>query len=287
MTGYGSHSIETASATINVEVKTLNSKFLDANIRLPKEIGEKEIEIRNIISEYLKRGKVSISIDIFRSATTETALSFDESLFALYYDKLSSLADSVSAPKDDLFRTILAYPDVVVSNQSNVTDEIWKQIKDCVVGALKNCNDFRKQEGEAMGAKLEGYIKSIQSSFEEIVKLDPQRITNIKDRIRNNLEETIGIDKVDENRFEQELIYYIEKIDITEEKVRLGNHLSYFLKTMGEKEPPGKKLGFISQEIGREINTIGSKANDSDIQKFVVAMKDDLEKVKEQSLNIL
>ncbi|QSE97933.1 YicC/YloC family endoribonuclease [Fulvivirga lutea] len=288
MTGYGAASGTFESYSINVEVKTLNSKFLDVNLRLPRSISEKELEVRNIINDYLERGKVSMSVDIQNESETVLKQQYNAPLFQKYYSELEELANLVNAPKDDLFRTALSSPDVIVNNTSEDLDsEEYENVKKLIKQALEHCNEFRAKEGDVLQAKLLEYINSISTSLKHVEELDPKRVENIKTRIKGNLTKFIEEESLDKNRLEQEIIYYIEKLDITEEKVRLKNHLNHFEEVIAGNQNSGKKLGFISQEIGREINTIGSKANDSDIQKHVVSMKEELEKIKEQLLNVL
>ncbi|MEQ8924413.1 MAG: YicC/YloC family endoribonuclease [Fulvivirga sp.] len=288
MTGYGAASGTFETYSIHVEVKTLNSKFLDVNLRLPRSISEKELEVRNIINDYLERGKVSMSVDIQNESETVLKQKYNAPLFQKYYSELEELANLVNAPKDDLFRTALSSPDVIVSNTTEeLNSEEYENVKKLIKSALEQCNEFRSKEGDVLQSKLLEYIRSISASLKHVEELDPKRVDNIKTRIKGNLTKFIEEESLDKNRLEQEIIYYIEKLDITEEKVRLKNHLNHFEEVIGAKQNSGKKLGFISQEIGREINTIGSKANDSDIQKHVVSMKEELEKIKEQLLNVL
>lgn len=288
MTGYGAASYAQDNITINVEVKTLNSKFLDVNIRFPKAFSEKELEIRSMISDILTRGKVSITIDYFNQQETEMKQQYNEELFVKYYLQLKKLADRVVAPHDPLFQLALTSPEVTITDQEdNLDDEKWTLAQKLIREALEACNSFRVKEGAQLKDKFERYIQSIDSSLQEVEKRDPQRVEKIKARITSNLGQFIEEEDLDKNRLEQELIYYIEKLDITEEKVRLKNHLDHFSEVLEEKESLGKKLGFISQEIGREINTIGAKANDADIQRHVIRMKEELEKIKEQLLNVL
>lgn len=288
MTGYGAASGTFDNITTTVEIKTLNSKFLDANIRLPKILADRELEIRGILTDALTRGKVSISIESGNEQETETKQQYNETLFNKYYQELKKLAESVGAVDDELFKLALNSPDVIVSDQSSsLDDNEWNEIKGCIYEAIKACNDFRDKEGAELRQKFEQYISTIRSALKQVEELDPKRIERIRARIKDNLNDFIEQESLDKNRLEQELIYYIEKLDITEEKVRLKSHLSHFLEVLDHTQSSGKKLGFISQEIGREINTIGSKANDADIQKHVVSMKEELEKIKEQLLNVL
>ncbi len=286
MTGFGAADASTQSHQVKVEIRSLNSKFQDINLRLPRELSEKELEVRNLIAKYLNRGKINFSIDLVPLDLQQPTVKINELLFKTYYEKFSELANTVGAKNEDVFKMALQSPDVITNNEkSEIAD--WEGIVSVIEAALVKCNEFRSQEGEALQAKMESYVHVIKDALSEVAGQDEVRLAQIKSRIKNSLDEIKDKVQVDQNRFEQELIYYIEKIDITEEKVRLGGHLDYFLEVMKDKESQGKKLGFISQEIGREINTIGAKANDAVIQRAVVRMKDELEKIKEQSMNIL
>ncbi|MEM7108637.1 MAG: YicC/YloC family endoribonuclease [Bacteroidota bacterium] len=288
MTGYGSASGTVNNALITVEIKTLNSKFLDANIRLSRLLADRELEIRTLLTDELARGKVSIAIELSNEQETELKQRYNEALFSKYFEELKKLAVKVGASDDELFKMALNSPDVIISDQgSSLNDAQWIEIKRIIREAVQSCNHFREKEGSELQQKFEHYITTIQSALESVEALDPKRIERIKIRIRNNLNDFVDQESLDKNRLEQELVYYIEKLDITEEKVRLKSHLDHFLEVLDHPQSSGKKLGFISQEIGREINTIGSKANDADIQKHVVSMKEELEKIKEQLLNVL
>ncbi len=289
MTGYGSAKTSENGVSINVEVKTLNSKFLDINLRNPRSYSDKELEIRNLISDILERGKVTLSIEIQNDAETELKQKYNKTLFTKYFKELELLADEVGANKDELFRTALNSPDVIVNNSTeddaNAGD--FDKIKSLIIQGLQQCDDFRKKEGKVLQQKLLSYVTIISEALLAVEKLDPERVEKIRTRIKSNLAKFIEEEAIDKNRLEQELVFYIEKLDITEEKVRLSNHLDHFREVIEGTDISGKKLGFISQEIGREINTIGSKANDSEIQRQVVTMKEELEKIKEQLLNVL
>lgn len=288
MTGYGTASFEDEKYRISVEIKSLNSKFLDCNTRIPRLFSDKEIEIRNLLSKLLERGKVNFSLEFQVIEDTDAKVSINENLAQTYYQHLLDIAQKTGASTDGLFLRVLDFPQVIENAIANkASDEEWKLVLNTIQQAVEKCNEFRGQEGDSLTEKLDSYIKSIQTELEAIIGHDGFRIENIRTRIADKLKEVVSADNFDENRYEQELIYYIEKLDITEEKVRLQNHLTYFLEILHNNENTGKKLGFISQEIGREINTIGSKANDATLQKHVVRMKEELEKIKEQTLNIL
>lgn len=288
MTGYGQTRYEDENYSINAEVKTLNSKFLDINVRIPKSFNDKEIQIRNIISEKLQRGKVSIVLEFSNKKDTNAKVKINEKLFREYYDNLKSLSDGVASNSEDLFKMAVMFPEVIetIEDDSNREEE-WQMILPVITSALDKCDDFRTKEGAVLTENLKMYVESIRKSLQEVCVLDPQRILRIKSRLNENLKEFALREELDVNRLEQELIYYIEKLDISEEQVRLTSHLDYFQEILNKEKSMGKKLNFISQEIGREINTIGSKSNDAVMQKLVVNMKEELEKIKEQVLNIL
>lgn len=285
MTGFGKASAEAGDKTITVEIRALNSKSADISLRLPSGLRNYELELRNELAKQLERGKIDLSITL-ESAQGETPAEINTALAKAYHRQIRKLAEELNEPLSDSLQYILKLPEVMKAERKDPDEQEWNQIKGCLHEAVKELNLFREAEGRSLQKDFETRLQKIGQSLEEIRQLDIHRITVIKDRIRNNLSEVIGRDKIDENRFEQELIYYIEKLDINEEKVRLKTHLDYFLETCQEASP-GRKLNFISQEIGREINTIGSKANDAGIQKLVVLMKDELEKIKEQANNVL
>lgn len=285
MTGFGKATKEFETKTVNVEIRSVNSKGLDLSLRLPGNYREFELDLRNEIAKLLERGKVDLSIYV-ESKHQETPVEINIPLAKEYHAKIKMLASELNEPVSDLLQQVLKMPDVLKAERKEPDENEWKEIRSVIIAAADALNAFRKDEGKSIENDFNLRIKTIIDSLEKIKELDKGRIGTIKDRIRNNLNEVIGADKFDNNRFEQELIYYIEKLDINEEKVRLITHCEYFLKTM--KEPSGgRKLNFIAQEIGREINTIGSKANHAEMQKHVVLMKDELEKIKEQTNNVL
>jgi uncharacterized protein (TIGR00255 family) len=288
MTGFGQAIANYDDAAVTIEVKSLNSKFLDLSMRLPKRFAEKENEVRNLITETLERGKVTVNIEYQKKNAAGDTQSYDETLFAANYAELKKLADKVMADYDPLFQLALDAPGVKQTETAEQIDPAeWEKIIASLKTAIDACNNFRDLEGNALGAKLEGYISNIGNGLQQVIKLEPARTEKIRAKLRENVSSTFTNENADSNRLEQEMIYYIEKLDVQEECVRLSTHLSYFTNVMKEKTSNGKKLGFISQEIGREINTIGSKANDAAIQKHVVEMKDELEKIKEQLNNVL
>jgi len=287
MTGFGKSTINAENKQISIEIRSLNSKQLDLNIRVPSIFREKEIEIKNLISVELIRGKVDVNIQYENTGNTNQT-KINEIAFLNYFNQIKSIGQSINIDiSEQSFHNILNFPEVIKAENISINEQEWKLVLKAFNEAIKSINNFRYQEGNAIE---DDFIKRINTILELNLEVEPfekQRITKIKDKIKYNLEEIILPKSIDTNRFEQELIYYIEKIDITEEKIRLINHCNYFLETLNTQGEQGKKLGFIAQEIGREINTMGSKANDTDIQHIVIKMKDELEKIKEQALNIL
>lgn len=285
MTGFGRSIIQLHTKKITIELKSLNSKNLDFNTRMPSSYREKELELRNIIANKLIRGKVDFNLYIeITGEHSNNEINVD---LVKYYIKQLQLIDTtiVNTETSDLLNIVMRMPDVMKTNRDEIDEEEYNAIKEAVVIALNKVEEFRTQEGEALEKDFKTRIHNISTLLEAVDNTDTERVA----AVRNRLEKTIGElrDKVDENRFEQELIYYLEKLDITEEKTRLTNHLHYFSETLESNASNGKKLGFITQEIGREINTIGSKANHAPMQQIVVQMKDELEKIKEQMLNVL
>ena len=289
MTGFGQATLNTGEVTITVELKSLNSKFLDFNLRLPKLFSEKEIELRNLIAEKLERGKVSLSIDYLQTGKQEVKQNYNQELFLAYFTQLKKLADGVNVANDStLFAMALNSPDVIKNtNKEDFDPAEWDKVNKLIAKALDGFEQFRLAEGKSLEVKLVQYIESIRSCLLAVEELDPKRIDKIRTRIKSSITDFFGNEGFDSNRLEQEIIYYIEKLDIHEERVRLKTHLDYFLQGLLGLQSNGKKLGFLAQEIGREINTIGSKANDAEMQKYVVTMKEELEKIKEQLNNIL
>jgi len=285
MTGFGKATKEFENKTVNVEIRSLNSKNLDLSLRLSSTYRDKEHELKSEITKLLERGKVDLSVYV-ESKIEETPVQINTDLAKSYYNQLKQLAFELNEPTTNLMAHVLKMPDVLKSERKEPNEQDWKDIQSVIFLAVEGLNNFRSDEGKSIEKDFETRLGIIADSLEKIKEHDAARIQNIRDRIKKNLEEVVGKEKVDNNRFEQELIYYIEKLDINEEKVRLKTHLDYFIKTM--KEPAGgRKLNFIGQEIGREVNTIGSKANDAEMQKLVVLMKDELEKIKEQTNNVL
>ena len=287
MTGFGKAECKLSDRKISIEIKTLNSKQFDNQTRLPNLYKQKEVDIRALLLKKLERGKVEISLGIDQSESVEN-YTINKPLAKKYYDEVRLLASELGVNNiEDILSTILKLPDVMKSEEQELDETEWEQIFSSIEEAASNCNEFRTMEGQRLELDFRERIGLILEYLDGVKEFEEERINKIKAKFRKDLTDVVGNLKIDENRFEQEIIYYLEKIDITEEKVRLKNNCEYFLQTMAENESNGKKLNFISQEIGREVNTLGSKANNSDMQKLVVQMKDELEKIKEQLFNIL
>jgi len=285
MTGFGKAEGTVNKKRVSVEIRSVNSKGMDSNARMPNLYREKELEIRNLLSEKLERGKVDFSINVeFSEGGRSTQI--NKTIVKDYYRQLKSISKELKEEVHDYIGIIMHLPDVMKTEKEVLGESEWKQIVKLIESAVNKLETFRKKEGSSLEKDLRKRIELILKFLSAVETSDTARISAMKEKLRTNVEEFIPKEKIDNNRFEQELIYYLEKLDITEEKVRLKTHLDFFLKTMNENSP-GKKLGFISQEIGREINTIGSKANDAEMQKIVVQMKDELEKIKEQLNNVL
>ena len=287
MTGFGKTEFEVGTKKITLEIKSLNSKQLDINTRVPAMYREKDIEIRRLISEMLIRGKVDFALYL-DNLGTESSAKINKAIISDYFRQLSDVHQDLGLSiNETIMQSIMRLPDTVKTVYEELDETEWLVVRENLVKTLENLNNFRDQEGMALKADIDTNIANILDLLNQVEQFESKRIENVKTKIRENLESLQLNGNVDKNRFEQELIYYIEKLDINEEKVRLANHCSYFTETMNEDEPSGRKLGFIAQEIGREINTLGSKANESNLQRIVVQMKDNLEKVKEQVLNVL
>lgn len=281
MTGYGKSVIQLPSKKISIEIKSLNSKNLDLNARMPSMYREKELEIRKLIASKLIRGKIDFSL--FVEITGEaTSSHINKTVVASY---MNQLRDVVEGDDTELLKMAIRLPDAVTTEREEIDENEWQQIASEIDNSLEKIHEYRLDEGKHLEKDFLIRIENIKALLDQVIEMDPERIEAVRDRLNRGIAEIK--EKVDENRFEQELIYYIEKFDITEEKVRLTNHLDYFKKALNSDDSNGKKLGFISQEIGREINTIGSKSNYAPMQKLVVQMKDELEKIKEQLLNVL
>ena len=288
MTGYGKATAELPEKKINVEIKSLNSKAMDLSTRIAPAYREKEIEIRNEIAKALERGKVDFSLWIDKKDACELITPINQDVVVAYYERIRTISETTGIPApEDWFSTLLRMPDVMTKNDiQELSEEEWKAVHATVLQAIQNLVDFRIQEGAALEKKFREKIANISLLLEKIAPYEKERVEKVKERITDALEKTLSVD-YDKNRLEQELIYYIEKLDVNEEKQRLGNHLKYFISTMESGNGQGKKLGFIAQEMGREINTLGSKSNHAEMQKIVVQMKDELEQIKEQVLNVM
>lgn len=287
MTGYGKATVEFADKKINIEIKSLNSKAMDLSTRIAPLYREKEMEIRNEIAKALERGKVDFSLWVEKD-NAEVSNPINQSILEGYYKQIKQISDNLQIPMPaDWFQVLLRMPDVMSKTETQeLTEEEWKAVLGGVLEAVTHLTDFRKQEGAALQKMFTQKIDNIHKLLDSITPYEKERVEKVKERITDALEKTVSVD-YDKNRLEQELIYYIEKLDINEEKQRLANHLKYFMATLEDHNGQGKKLGFIAQEMGREINTMGSKSNHADMQKIVVQMKDELEQIKEQVLNVM
>ncbi len=286
MTGFGKATCEVESKKITIEIKSLNSKQLDLFSRVPNVYKEKELDLRNIVSQKLERGKVEFSL-LVESINASNATQINQALVKEYYTQIKGMSDSLGiAEPADWMPLLLRMPDVMKSEIQELDELEWETVKSTFVKAVDALVDFRKREGQSLEAVFIQKISNIRNLLATIDPFENERVAKIKTRIMDNLNELKGVE-YDKNRFEQEMIYYIEKLDVNEEKNRLRQHLTYFEETMRAEGSVGKKLGFIAQEIGREINTLGSKSNHCEMQKIVVKMKDELEQIKEQVLNVL
>jgi uncharacterized protein (TIGR00255 family) len=285
MTGFGKAECMLPARKLTIEIKSLNSKQIDTNTRLPAIYKEKDLEIRQLLSRHLERGKVECNI--YYEVIEGAAATINTMVIKDYLSQLKAVTDDHNIDATDLLSAVMRLPDTVTSDRSELVEEEWEIVRNGLMDAIGEVNQFRTQEGAALQKDLSGCAGKIRKKLAEIDPFEAERIEKLKQRFNKSLEELKLSEDIDKNRFEQELLFYLEKLDINEEKVRLRNHLDFFNEILEKGSPNGKKLGFISQEIGREINTLGSKANHSEIQKIVVEMKDELEKIKEQLLNIL
>ena len=281
MTGYGKTVMQLPTKKVSIEIKSLNSKSLDLNTRMPSIYREKELDIRKLIANKLERGKVDFSLYI-EITGEETSTQINKTVVRQY---IKQLRDVVDGDEIELLKMAIRMPDAITTERDELDENEWAQIATEIDVTLEKIQQYRLDEGKSLESEFYDRIKNIEDLLNAVIAMDPERIVGVRERLQKGVSELK--EKVDENRFEQELVFYIEKFDITEEKVRLKNHLDYFIQAINSEDSNGKKLGFISQEIGREINTIGSKANFAPMQKLVVQMKDELEKIKEQLLNVL
>lgn len=286
MTGFGRSQREINNKRVTIDIKTLNSKQVDINARMPLIYREKEIVIRKLLSEKLVRGKIDLNISI-ENLSNQTATKINHEVVKSYFAELQELNNQLHLPTDSTtLKIVMRIPDVLTTEVEQLDDAEWKEVEQLILETIEKVDAFRLQEGKALEKDVTNNINQISSLLKSIEPFESQRIENIRQRISENLN-SLSLENIDDGRLEQELIYYIEKLDINEEKVRLANHCKYFLQTVNNATSSGKKLNFIGQEIGREINTIGSKSNETNIQHLVVQMKDHLERIKEQLLNIL
>ena len=282
MTGYGKSVIQLPTKKISIEIKSLNSKNLDLNTRMPSMYREKELGIRKLIASKLVRGKVDFSL--YMEATgEETSTQINTTLVKQYIKQLKDVINT--GEETEYLKMAVRMPDALTTEREEIDENEWSEIAKVIDSSLEKIIQYRLDEGATLEADFVGRVQSISNLLDDVIAMDPDRIDGVRERLTKGISDIK--EKVDENRFEQELVYFIEKFDITEEKVRLENHLEYFQKALQSDDSNGKKLGFISQEMGREINTIGSKSNHAPMQKLVVQMKDELEKIKEQLLNVL
>jgi TIGR00255 family protein len=287
MTGYGLGAKDNQKVKYTVEIKSLNSKFLELNLRLPKAFSDKELWLRSECSRLIERGKVNITVSVEYVDLSAAAATINSDLLKKYYRQLDNIAADLGTDRGNLFEMALNMPEVISHSEEVADEEEALLLMDAFKEAVAHLDVFRKDEGEVLRQDLSARTHGILQLLGEVENVETDRIPLIRERISHYMEEVVGKENIDMNRFEQELIYYIDKLDITEEKVRLRSHCNYFLQALEAVDANGKKLGFISQEMGREINTLGSKANHAGIQQVVIRMKEELEKIKEQLLNVL
>ncbi|WP_353196745.1 YicC/YloC family endoribonuclease [Parapedobacter defluvii] len=287
MTGYGCGARDNHKVKYTVEIKSLNSKFLELTLRLPKAFSDKELTLRSECTRLIERGKVNITVTVEYVDQTAAAATINTELLKNYFRQLEAVANELGTDRGNLFELALNMPEVISHNEEEADEEEAALLLNAFQEAVTQLNEFRKDEGVVLKQDLSTRTQDILRLLTEVEAVETDRIPLIRDRISQYMDETVGKENVDMNRFEQELIFYIDKLDITEEKVRLRSHCNYFLQALDAADANGKKLGFISQEMGREINTLGSKANHAGIQQIVIRMKEELEKIKEQLLNVL
>ena len=287
MTGYGIAAADSGTTKYTVEIKSLNSKFLELSLRLPKIFSDKEFQLRNDCNKQIERGKVNLSITVEQQSGVVKAAGIDTVLLKNYYEQLKAVSVELGEPTTNLMQLALGLPEVVKYDEETVSEDEWKLVEKTFNQAVAAFQKFRSDEGNVLEQDLKYRINIILENLKLVEIEEPKRVPIIRERLNSFLAEATNKEGIDQNRFEQELIYFIDKLDITEEKVRLKAHCDYFLETLKNSDANGKKLGFITQEIGREINTLGSKSNDANMQKLVVGMKEELEKIKEQLLNVL
>jgi len=286
MTGYGKASREINKKKFTVEVRALNSKSLDLNLKYPPVFREYESEIRSLIAQILDRGKIDFWI-MQEDLAESTNYTINVPLIKSYYRQLKDLSEILQIPETDWMQLIFRLPEVIKTSEETLSEEMWNEIKSLIIDALNRCMDFRQAEGNSLMNALDNHVSVIEKQLEEITPFEITRTEKLREKLRKSMMEIVKESETEKNRFEQEIIYYLEKLDISEEKVRLKSHCNYFRETMHADGFNGRKLNFISQEMGREINTLGAKASDANIQRIVVLMKDELEKIKEQVMNVL
>ncbi|MES2479150.1 MAG: YicC/YloC family endoribonuclease [Bacteroidota bacterium] len=287
MTGFGREEAAIGNYQIIAEIKSLNGKQSDINTRLAPALRPYEHEIRSLINIQLQRGTIDVTISVKQDGVSKP-MSINTQLAKSYYKGMQEIATELGLPQEHILSTLMAMPEIVSPDQELLKEEDWKAMKEVIARSINNLRQHRQTEGSSLAQDLENCISNIEKSLKEILPFEPLRIERLRSKINTSMEEWVAAANIDKNRLEQELIYYIEKIDFSEEKIRLTQHCNYFREILSnDEEVKGKKLGFILQEVGREINTLGSKANDADIQKIIVGMKDQLEKAKEQVLNVL
>jgi uncharacterized protein (TIGR00255 family) len=287
MTGFGREEAAIGNYQIIAEIKSLNGKQSDINTRLAPALRPYEHEIRSLINTQLQRGTIDVTISVKQDGVSKP-MSINTQLAKSYYKGMQEIATELGLPQEHILSTLMTMPEIVSPDQELLKEEDWKAMKEVIAHSIDNLRQHRQTEGASLAQDLENCISNIEKSLKEILPFEPLRIERLRSKINTSMEEWVAAANIDKNRLEQELIYYIEKIDFSEEKIRLTQHCNYFREILSnDEEVKGKKLGFILQEVGREINTLGSKANDADIQKIIVGMKDQLEKAKEQVLNVL
>lgn len=286
MTGFGKHQVSLDSRLVTVDIRALNSKLLDLNLRIPSILREQEGEIRNLISSALERGKIDIQINI-KNTGVQSFAEVNTELIKQQFIRLQTLQNEIGVSNDVIFSEVMRLPDSVVETEQKLEEGDWTQIREALQNAISNADQFRKDEGSGLEKDLLARVEEIEKQLNSLSPLEADRMETVRTRIKSKIDELLQQNVGTENRFEEEMIYFIEKLDISEEKQRLRTHCEYFKTTMAEPISNGRKLGFISQEMGREINTIGSKSNHAGMQKLVVLMKDELEKIKEQLNNVL
>jgi uncharacterized protein (TIGR00255 family) len=286
MTGFGKAQTAIKRGTITIDIRTLNSKQLDVNLRMPALFRELEGEIRNMLSASLERGKIDFQV-LLKSNLQKTGVSINTEIVQEYFEKFKPFSEELKVSNDTLFGEIMKLPEVIVETDNKIEDEEWTEIKDVIFSALRQVDEFRVKEGKGLESELLLRIQLIEQHLQELGIFEQERMQNVRAKLKSKIDELLKQDAGSPVRFEEEMIYYLEKLDISEEKQRLKAHCDYFRETISHPASQGRKLAFITQEIGREINTIGSKSNHAEMQKKVVLMKDELEKIKEQLNNIL